>query len=215
MHEASESSTSIYDVFNRSAPHVLPALPYELNALEPAISAATLTVHHGEHHRCYVDALNELVAGTPFGDMTLEEIIMATAGKSRHGVLFNNAAQLWNHAFYWHSLRPKRDCELPGALSARINAAFRGLEGLKQELAGAAAGQIGSGWIWLVLDAGELKVLGTADAGNPLTQRMQPLLTIDVWEHSYYLDYQHRRADYVIAVLDNLVNWDFAAENLR
>jgi len=194
---------------------VLPALPYELNALEPAISAATLTVHHGEHHRGYVDALNELVAGTPFGDMTLEEINLAAAGKSCHAALFNNAAQLWNHTFYWHSLRPKCDRALPGALSARINAAFRGLEGLKQELAGAAARQFGSGWIWLVLDAGELKVVGTADAGNPLTQGMQPLLTLDVWEHSYHLEYQHRRAEYVIAVFDNLVNWDFAAENLR
>jgi Fe-Mn family superoxide dismutase len=215
MPEAFEGSTSIYDVFNRSAPHVLPALPYELDALEPAISAATLTVHHGEYHRGFVDALNDLVVGTPFGDMTLEEIIRATTGKSHHAALFNNAAQLWNHTFYWHSLRPKRDCALPGVLSARINAAFGGLEGLKQELAGAAARQFGSGWVWLVLDADELKVVGTAEAGNPLTQGMKPLLTLDVWEHSYDLDYRHRRADYVISVLDNLVNWDFAAENLR
>ncbi len=215
MHEAFEGSTSIYDVFNRSAPHVLPALPYEPGALEPVISTATLALHHAEHHRGYVGALNELVAGTSFGDMTLEQIMMATAGKRRHAALFNNAAQVWNHTFYWHSLRPKRDGALPRVLSARIDAAFHGLGGLKQELAGAASRLFGSGWVWLVLDAGELKVVGTADAGNPLTQGMQPLLALDVWEHSYYLDYRQRRADHVKSVLDHLVNWDFVAENLR
>lgn len=208
------SSTSIYDSFNSPAPHSLPALPYAENALAPVISASTLSVHHGKHHKGYVDALNELVLGTPFADMTLEQIIKATAGKSKEAAIFNNAAQAWNHTFYWHSLRPQSDRAIPSALSSKINASFLGVGGLKKELAVAAMGQFGSGWIWLVIDAGELKVVKTGNAENPLARGLKPLLTIDVWEHAYYLDYQNRRADHVNTLLDKLVNWDFAAENL-
>jgi Fe-Mn family superoxide dismutase len=214
LHEVSASSTSIYDTFNGSAPHSLPALPYADNALEPVISASTLSVHHGKHHKGYVETLNELVLGTPFADMTLEQIINATAGKRKEAAIFNNAAQAWNHAFYWHSLRPQNDRAIPGALSSKINSAFLGIGGLKKELSAAATGQFGSGWVWLVIEAGELKVMKTANAENPLTRGLKPLLTIDVWEHAYYLDYQNRRSDHVNALLDRLVNWDFAAENL-
>ena len=214
MHEAVAGSTSIYDVFNCSAPHELPALPYEFDALEPVISASTLKLHHGAHHKTYVDALNKLACGTQFADMNLEQIIQATAGRRSAASLFNNAAQLWNHTFYWHSLRPRGHNTLPNTLSARINAAFGGIEGLKKEFIAGAARQFGSGWIWLVIEAGELKVVTTGNADSPITRGWKPLLAIDVWEHAYYLDYQNRRADYVNALLDNLINWQFAAENL-
>lgn len=208
------SSTSIYDAFNNSSPHFLPALPYAENALEPAISASTLSFHYGKHHKGYVETLNKLVAGTPFAGMTLEQIIKATAGQSKDTAIFNNAAQAWNHTFYWHSLRPQSDRAIPAALSAKIESSFHGVAALKKELAAAALGQFGSGWVWLVADAGELKVVKTGNAENPLTKGLKPLLTIDVWEHAYYLDYQNRRADHVNTLLDKLVNWDFAAENL-
>jgi superoxide dismutase, Fe-Mn family len=214
MHETSVGSTSIYDIFNGSAPHALPALPYEFNALEPGISASTLMLHHGEHHGGYVAALNSLVHGTRFAHMTLEQIIKATAGKPTGAPLFNNAAQAWNHTFYWHSLRPSGPGGRPSALFSRINAAFGGIDGLKKEFIAAAARQFGSGWVWLVIEAGELKVVSTGNADNPITRGLKPLLTIDVWEHAYYLDHQHRRADYANAVFDNLINWQFAAENL-
>ena len=214
MHETVAGSTSIYDVFNCSAPHGLPALPYEFDALEPVISASTLKLHHGEHHKTYVDALNKLVRGTQFADMNLEQIIQATAGRRSAASLFNNAAQLWNHTFYWHSLRPRGHNTLPSTLSARINAAFGGIEGLKREFIAGATRQFGSGWVWLIIEAGELKVVTTGNADHPITRGWKTLLAIDVWEHAYYLDYQNRYADYVNAVLDNLINWQFAAENL-
>jgi Fe-Mn family superoxide dismutase len=208
------NSKSIHDVFNGSAPHSLAELPYAENALEPVISASTLSFHHGKHHKGYVETLNKLVVGTPFADMTLEQIVKAAAGKSQDTAVFNNAAQAWNHTFYWHSLRARSDRAIPAALSAKINSSFPGIDALKKELAAAALGQFGSGWVWLVVEAGQLKVVKTGNAENPLVRGQKPLLTIDVWEHAYYLDYQNRRADHVNALLDNLVNWDFAAENL-
>jgi len=208
------SSTSIKDSFNSSAPHSLPALPYPENALDPVISASTLSFHYGKHHKGYVDTLNKLVTGTPFADMTLEQIIKATAGKSKEASIFNNAAQNWNHTFYWNSLRPQGERAIPAALTAKINSAFQSVDALKKELLTAATGQFGSGWVWLVAEGGALKVVKTGNAENPMTQGLKPLLTIDVWEHAYYLDYQNRRADHVNAVLDKLINWDFAAENL-
>ncbi len=214
MHEVDMSSTSIFDTFSAFAPHSLPALPYAENALEPVISASTLSFHHGKHHKGYVDTLNKLVPGTPFAGMTLEQIIKSTAGQSKDTAIFNNAAQAWNHTFYWHSLRPQSERPVPAALSAKINASFPGLAELKKELAAAALGQFGSGWVWLVVEADKLKIVKTGNAENPLTRGLKPLLTIDVWEHAYYLDYQNRRADHVNALLDKLVNWDFAAENL-
>ncbi|WP_031387374.1 superoxide dismutase [Desulfonatronum thiodismutans] len=202
---------------NKSAsPHILPSLPYQDNALDPAISANTISFHYGKHHKGYVEKLNELVAGTQFAELSLEEIIIATSGKPSMAtmVIFNNAAQTWNHTFYWSSLKPKGGGEPPAMLKQKIEAAFGTLDACKKELADAAMAQFGSGWVWLVLDGVTLKVVKTGNADLPLTNGMKPLLTIDVWEHAYYLDYQNRRADYVKAVLDELINWDFAAKNL-
>ena len=196
------------------APIVLPPLPYEQSALQPVISANTLSFHYGKHHKTYVDTLNKLVAGTQFSEMPLEQIIKATADQADHTAIFNNAAQVWNHTFYWHSLKPKGGGEPPAVLARLMESSFGSVEACKKELAGAAVGQFGSGWAWLVLDGGKLKVVKTGNAHTALTQAAKPLLTIDVWEHAYYLDYQNRRADYVNAVLDSLVNWGFAAENL-
>jgi Fe-Mn family superoxide dismutase len=197
-----------------SAPILLPSLPYEQSALQPVISANTLSFHYGKHHKAYVDTLNKLVTGTQFSDMPLDQIIKATADQADRTAIFNNAAQAWNHTFYWHSLKPKGGGEPPAVLERLMESSFGSVEACKKELAGAATGQFGSGWAWLVLDGGKLKVVKTGNAHTPLTQAAKPLLTIDVWEHAYYLDYQNRRADYVNAVLDSLVNWEFAAENL-
>ena len=198
----------------RPSPLVLPALPYADNALEPVISANTIQIHYGKHHKAYVDNLNKLIAGTEFADLPLEKIITETAGKPDKTAIFNNAAQAWNHAFYWRSLRPQGGGEPPAALRQKIEASFASLAACKKELATAAMAQFGSGWVWLVLDGDKLKVVKTGNADVPLTSGLKPLLTIDVWEHAYYLDYQNRRADYVNAVLDKLINWDFAAANL-
>ncbi|MEK6707810.1 MAG: superoxide dismutase [Pseudomonadota bacterium] len=194
--------------------HVLPPLPFADNALNPVISANTLSFHYGKHHKAYVDNLNKLVAGTEFADLSLEQVITATAGRADKAGIFNNAAQIWNHTFYWNSLAPKGGGEPPAALKQKIEASFGSLDACKQELATAATTQFGSGWAWLALDGDKLKVVKTANANVPLTEGMKPLLVIDVWEHAYYLDYQNRRADYVNAVLDKLVNWGFAENNL-
>lgn len=194
--------------------HLLPPLPYADNALEPVISANTIGFHYGKHHKGYVDNLNKLVAGTEFVGLKLEKIINETAGKADKIGIFNNAAQTWNHTFYWSSLKPDGGRELPAALKQKIKTSFGTIDACKKELAAAAMGQFGSGWVWLVLDNGKLKVVRTGNAEVPMTTGMKPLLTIDVWEHAYYLDYQNRRANYVNAVLDKLVNWHFAAENI-
>ena len=202
------------DKLQSASKHVLAPLPYAENALDPVISARTIGFHYGKHHKGYVDNLNKLVAGTEFAELALEKIIAATAGKADKAAIFNNAAQAWNHTFYWHSLRPTGGDQPPAVLKQKIEAAFGTLDACKKELTTAATTQFGSGWAWLVLDSDKLKVVKTGNADSPLTKGMKPLLTIDVWEHAYYLDYQNRRADYVAAVLDKLVNWDFAAENL-
>lgn len=191
---------------------VLPALPYAANALEPVISANTIGFHHGKHHKAYVDNLNKFAAGTEFAGMPLEQIVTATAGHADKTAIFNNAAQIWNHTFFWQSLKPGGGGEPPAALKAKMVAAFGSVEACKKELAAAATSQFGSGWAWLVSDKGTLKVVKTSNADSPLTAGLRPILTIDVWEHAYYLDYQNRRADYVAAVLDKLINWDFAAQ---
>jgi Fe-Mn family superoxide dismutase len=193
---------------------VLPPLPYPENALEPVISAKTIGFHYGKHHQGYVTNANKLIAGTDLQGMPLEKIVQATAGKVDRAGIFNNAAQVWNHTFYWKSLSPRGGGKPPAALMQKMKASFGGLETCMRELAGAAAAQFGSGWAWLVKAGDALKVVKTANAENPMTQGMKPLLTIDVWEHAYYLDYQNRRTDYVAAVLDKLINWEFAAENL-
>lgn len=194
--------------------NVLPPLPYADNALDPVISANTVGFHYGKHHKGYFDNLNKLVAGTEFADLPLEQIIAKTAGKTERTAIFNNAAQTWNHTFYWRSLKPRGGGEPPSVLKQKIEASFGAVDACKKELSTAAMAQFGSGWVWLALDGDKLKVLKTGNADMPLTTGVKPLLTIDVWEHAYYLDYQNRRADYVAAVLDKLICWDFAAENL-
>ena len=178
----------------------LPPLPYPLDALEPFISAKTLATHHGRHHRAYVEK-TRLLAGERAGP--LEEIISRAAADAGKQALFNNAAQAWNHDFYWRSLRPKGGC-VPKMFLDYV-----------QELKAAAAGHFGSGWAWLVRDGGKLKVTTTANADTPLVHGQVPLLVIDVWEHAYYLDHQERRAAYVEGVVEHLLNWDFALANLR
>jgi superoxide dismutase, Fe-Mn family len=192
----------------------LPPLPYEQNALQPVISASTLSFHYAKHHKTYVDTLNKLIAGTEYSDMPLEKIVRATAGQSDETAIFHNAAQAWNHTFYWRSLKPSGGGEPPAVLKRLIESSFGSVDACKKEFTQAAVEQFGSGWAWLVQDGGKLKIAKTSDADTPLTQSSKPLLTIDVWEHAYYLDYQNRRVDYVKAVIDKLVNWDFAAENL-
>jgi len=202
-----------HDKAEGAAPYALPPLPYAEDALSPVISAHTIGFHYGKHHKGYVDNLNKLVHGTEFAKMPLVKIITETAGVPAKTALFNNAAQAWNHTFYWQSLRPKGGGEPPARLKQKIEASFGTLEACKQELAAAAMAQFGSGWAWLVLDGDALQVVRTGNADVPVTAGKKPLLTIDVWEHAYYLDYQNRRLDYVNAVLDKLINWDFAAQN--
>ena len=198
-----------------ASPQVLPPLPYADNALGHVISANTIGFHYGKHHKGYVDNLNRLIAGTLFEDLSLETIIARTAFDANKTEIFNSAAQTWNHTFYWQSLSPRGGGEPPAELRRRIEASFGNVDRCKRELATAATSQFGSGWAWLVLDGDKLKILKTANADLPLIRSMTPLLTLDVWEHAYYLDYQNRRADYVNAVLDKLINWSFAADNLR
>ena len=196
-----------------ASPQVLPPLPYAENALEPVITGKTMGFHYGKHHKGYVDNLNKLIAGTEYADLPLEKIITGTAGRPEKTAIFNNAAQIWNHTFYWKSMKPKGGGEPPAALKQKIEASFDSVDACKKEIASVAVSQFGSGWAWLVIESGKLKVIKTANADSPLTTGMKPLLTIDVWEHAYYLDYQNRRADYVNAVLDKLINWEFALQN--
>jgi superoxide dismutase, Fe-Mn family len=196
-----------------ASPHVLPPLPYAENALEPIITAKTMSFHYDKHHKGYVDNLNKLIAGTEYAGLSLEKIIASTAGRPEGAAIFNNAAQTWNHTFYWKSMSPKGGGEPPAALKQKIVASFGSVDSCKKELASAAVSQFGSGWVWLVLEGDKLKVVKTANAEVPLTTGLKPLLTIDVWEHAYYLDYQNRRADYVNAVIDKLINWEFALQN--
>jgi len=193
--------------------HVLPALPYADNGLDPVISANTIGFHYGKHHKTYVDNLNKFVVGTEFAELSLEEIIKRTAGKADKAAIFNNAAQIWNHTFYWNSLKPNGGGQPPATLKQKIESSFTSIDECKKELAAAALAQFGSGWAWLVADGDKLKIVKTGNAEVPLTTGLKPLLTIDVWEHAYYLDYQNRRADYVNAVLDKLINWEFALQN--
>ena len=195
-------------------PHMLPPLPYADNALEPIISTKTVSFHYGKHHQTYVDNLNKQILGTEFADMPLEQIIAETAGMEEYVTIFNNAAQTWNHSFYWRSLRPKGGGAPPDAIQQKIEASFGSLDACMKELATAATTQFGSGWAWLVLNNDKMQVVKTGNADVPITTGMKPLLVIDVWEHAYYLDYQNRRPDHVKAVLDTLINWDFAEENL-
>ena len=193
----------------------LPPLPYPYEALEPYISRSTLEFHHGKHHKAYVDKTKTLAKEVYLADLSLELIVQKTARQDRHRILFNNAAQAWNHAFYWRSLRPGGGGEPSGEIADRIKSDLGGYGGFAQQFAAAATGQFGSGWAWLVLDGRELRVITTANADTPIAHGQIPLLTMDVWEHAYYLDYQNRRADYADALIKHLINWDFASKNLN
>lgn len=194
--------------------YILAPLPYANNALEPVISANTLSFHYGKHHKTYVDNLNNLIANSDLAGKSLEEIIKASAGQADKAAIFNNAAQIWNHMFYWHSLKPNGGGEPTATLKQKIEASFGSVDACKKEFAQAAVTQFGSGWAWLVVDGAKVTVVKTSNAESPITKNLRPLLTIDVWEHAYYLDYQNRRADYVNTILDKLIDWDFAAANL-
>ena len=191
----------------------LPALPYDYTALDPYISKSTLEFHHDKHHAAYVNNYNGLVKDTPFDSQAIEEVIKAVAGDASKAGIFNNAAQAWNHTFYWNSIKPNGGGTPTGALADKITADFGSFEAFVDEFKKAGATQFGSGWAWLVLDGGTLKVTKTGNAENPLTTGATPLLTMDVWEHAYYLDYQNRRPDYINDFLTKLVNWDFVAAN--
>lgn len=189
----------------------IPKLPYAYDALEPVISSRTLELHFDKHHQGYVTKLEKAIAGTPRAERSLEELIRETDGD-----VFNNAAQVWNHSFYWQSLKPGGGGEPKGELANAIKSGFGSFAAMRDAFHDAATGEFGSGWAWLVLDRdGRLRVASSSDAENPLQKGHTPLLTIDVWEHAYYLDYQNRRAEYVDGVLDRLINWDFAVENVE
>ncbi len=192
----------------------LPALPYDYTALEPCISKSTLEFHHDKHHAAYVTNFNNLVKGTDLDSKSLEEVIKIIANDPEKAGIFNNAAQSWNHTFYWHCMKSNGGGIPSGTLADKINADFGSFDKFVEAFKTAGATQFGSGWAWLVLDNGTLKVTKTPNAGNPLTSGQTPLLTMDVWEHAYYLDYQNRRPDYMSDFLGKLVNWDFVAENL-
>lgn len=192
----------------------LPDLPYDQAALEPHITGHTLSFHYGKHHQTYVTNLNNLVKDSPLADKSLEEIIRETAGNAEKVGVFNNAAQVWNHTFYWNSMKPNGGGQPSGALADKINADFGGFDKFVEAFTTAATTQFGSGWAWLVNDGGTLKVTKTGNADTPLTTSATPLLTIDVWEHAYYLDYQNARPAYIKTFVEKLANWDFAAANL-
>ena len=192
----------------------LPDLPYAKDALAPAISANTLDFHHGKHHKTYVDRLNGAIDGTDMAGKSLEDVVKwAASDKSRTGI-FNNAAQTWNHTFFWNSMKPKGGGAPSGDLASAIESSFGGFDKFREKFLADGAGQFGSGWVWLVESGGKLEVVTTANAGTPITDGKKPLITCDVWEHAYYLDYQNRRPDFLATFMDQLVNWDFASANL-
>ncbi|MFC1720128.1 superoxide dismutase [Pseudomonadota bacterium] len=188
--------------------HVLPALPYAADALAPVISAETIDFHYGKHHQAYVTNLNNLVTGTEFEDASLEDIVMKASGG-----IFNNAAQVWNHTFYWNGLSPNGGGEPTGALAEAINTAFGSFDEFKAAFIKSGVGNFGSGWTWLVKNkGGSVEIVNTSNAANPMRDGKQPLLTIDVWEHAYYIDYRNARPKYLDEIW-SLINWDFVASN--
>jgi Fe-Mn family superoxide dismutase len=192
-----------------AGPFTLPPLPYDQGALAPFISAETISYHYGKHHKGYVDNLNKLVAGKPESGRTLQDLVMTAAP----GPTFNNAAQIWNHTFYWSSLKPKGGGAPAGDLAAALKRDFGSLAEFRTQFAQAATSLFGSGWAWLVLEDGKLKIIQTSNADNSMRHDQTALLVLDVWEHAYYIDYRNARAKYVDAAIDNLINWDFAAAN--
>ncbi|WP_298725702.1 superoxide dismutase [uncultured Ferrovibrio sp.] len=198
-----------------SAPFQLKPLPFAEDALSPVINAQTLGFHHGKHHATYVNTLNKLLENDPLKDSSLEEIVKAAHGKPEKQALFNNAGQVWNHDFYWNSLRPNGGGKPTGKIGDLIKDSFGDYDKFKSEFANAAVTQFGSGWAWLCAEGNKLTIRKTPNAESPLHMPgVKALLTIDVWEHAYYLDYQNRRVDYANAVIDKLLNWEFAEKNL-
>src|SRR3954447_13215321 len=189
--------------------HTLPPLPFPIDSLAPHYSRETLEYHYGKHHNAYVVNLNNLQKGTEFENMTLEEIV-----KKSSGGIYNNSAQVWNHTFFWNCMKPGGGGNPSGDIAQAIDRDLGGLQKFKDDFKARAAGQFGSGWAWLVASGGKLSITSTPNAVDPLAQGQTALLTCDVWEHAYYLDYQNRRPDFVQAFLDNLINWDFVAQNL-
>ena len=187
----------------------LPELAFPQDALAPVISARTLEFHHGKHHKAYVDNSNKLISGTELEKASLEDIVKKTSGDAAKAGIFNNAAQVWNHSFYWKCIKPNGGGAPTGAVAQKINADFGSYEKLVEELKNAGVTQFGSGWAWLVMNGGRLQVTKTSNADTPIAHGLKPLLTIDVWEHAYYLDYQNRRPDYLAAFIEKLINWDF------
>jgi superoxide dismutase, Fe-Mn family len=192
----------------------LPDLPYAKEGLAPHISSNTLEFHHGKHHRAYVDNTNKLIAGTDLANESLETIVKKTVGDAAKSGLFNNAAQVWNHSFYWQCMKPNGGGKPTGKVADKINEVWGSFDKFAEELKNAGVTQFGSGWAWLVLDGGKLKVTKTANADTPIAHGVKPLLTVDVWEHAYYLDYQNRRPDYLATFIEKLINWDFVKANL-
>ena len=193
----------------------LPALPYAQDALAPYVSAKTMSFHYSKHHQAYVDNLNKLIAGTPWAGQPLEKIIRETGGTTDNAAVFNNAAQAWNHTFFWQSMKAGGGGKPTGRLLKQIGKSFGGFDEVKKALVAAAVAQFGSGWVWLVQEGDALKIVKTSNADTPMAHGQTALLTCDVWEHAYYLDYQNRRKDFVQAFLDHLANWDFAASQLK
>jgi Fe-Mn family superoxide dismutase len=195
-------------------PHTLPELPFALEDLQPHISAQTLSFHHAKHHATYVNNLNNLLKDHPLAGKSLEEIIIASHKDASQMGIFNNAAQVWNHTFFWHCLK-KNGGGMPGAkLLEKINKSFTSFDKFKEEFKAAGLAQFGSGWVWLVLEHDELKITKTPNADLPMAHKQKAIITCDVWEHAYYLDYQNRRADFLTVFLEKLVNWQFGEANL-
>jgi len=194
---------------------VLPSLPFEKNALEPYISSQTLDYHHGKHHNTYVVNLNNLIQESDFENKSLEVIILHTAEDASKAAIFNNAAQVWNHTFYWNSLKANGGGIPSGLIKEKIDSNFGSYDNFTKLFKEAALGQFGSGWAWLVLVDDKLSILKTSNADTPIAHGIKPILCIDVWEHAYYLDYKNARADYTEAVIKHLLNWDFANKNLE
>jgi Fe-Mn family superoxide dismutase len=193
-----------------AGPFQLPPLPWAENALDPVVSAKTIGLHYGKHHRAYVNNLNGLVAGTKHADMKLEDVIRDTASG---GKVFNNAAQIWNHTFIWNCLKPGGGGKPTGDLAARIDRDLGGYDKFREQFAATCVNTFGSGWGWLVDRGGKLELMSTSNAGTPITTAgVTPLLTVDVWEHAYYVDYENRRPEFVNAVIDKLLNWEFATK---
>ncbi|MCT7975148.1 superoxide dismutase [Laspinema olomoucense] len=193
----------------------LPPLPFDYTALEPHVSKSTLEFHHDKHHAAYVNNYNNMVKGTDMESKSIEEVIKATYNDASKAGIFNNAAQAWNHTFYWNCIKPSGGGQPSGELADKIAADFGSFDKFKEEFKTAAATQFGSGWAWLVLDKSTLKVVKTSNAENPLAMGLTPLLTIDVWEHAYYLDYQNKRPDYIDTFISSLINWDFVADQMK